>query len=184
MSITVPEWLLKRFAAVYAKPPHYEASYYGPINMFLTVYFPAGYHYLVKPQARLRQPSSPGERVSIDSNGQEVGTRNDDGNPDFLVSIGSSELSNDVPLLIYEVKREDSGDTEAAQQMDRYINWAMQYLSVLLPHASRKIWAVLVTGSKSDIYMMEQGSSIIKITYGLDTTGTQIRGILQHIRDE
>jgi hypothetical protein len=184
MSVTVPEWLLKRFAAVYAKPPHYEASYYGPINMFLTVYFPAGDHYLVKPQARLRQPSSPGERVSIDSNGQEVGTRNDDGNPDFLVSIGSSELSNDVPLLIYEVKREDSGDTEAAQQMDRYINWAMQYLSVLLPHASRKIWAVLVTGSKSDVYMMEQGSSIIKITYGLDTTGTQIRGILQRIREE
>ena len=61
--------------------------------------------------------------------------------------------------------------------MDRYINLAMQYLSVLLPHALRKIWAVLVTGSKSDVYMMEQGSSIIKIMYGLDTTSTQIWGI-------
>src|SRR5882762_527881 len=95
------------------------------------------------------------------------------------VSFSRIFLMNDVPLLIYEVKREDSGDTEAAQQMDRYINWAMQYLSVLLPHASRKIWAVLVTGSKSDVYMMEQGSSIIKITYGLDTTGAQIRGVLR-----
>ena len=110
--------------------------------------------------------------------------RNDDGNPDFLISMGSPELSSDIPLLIYEVKREDTGVTEASQQMDRYVNWAMQYLSVLLPHASRKIWAVLVIGSKSDVYMMEQGSSIIKIAYGLETTGTQIQGILQRIRDQ
>lgn len=98
--------------------------------------------------------------------------------------MGSPELSSDIPLLIYEVKREDTGVTEASQQMDRYVNWAMQYLSVLLPHASRKIWAVLVIGSKSDVYIMEQGSSIIKIAYGLETTGTQIQGILQRIRDQ
>lgn len=93
MSVTVPEWLVKRFAAIYAKPPHYEASYYGPINMFLTVYFPAGDHYLVKPQARLRQPSSPGERVSIDSNGQEVGT-------EMTMGTRTSSLAWEVPNFL------------------------------------------------------------------------------------
>jgi len=89
MPVQLPNWLLRRFNAVYHEPPHYESSYYGPINMLLTTYFPAMDGYLVKPQARLRQPPSPGARTSIDSTGQIVDTRSDDGNPDSLVSKGS-----------------------------------------------------------------------------------------------
>ncbi|KAF8587969.1 hypothetical protein K439DRAFT_1285173, partial [Ramaria rubella] len=106
----------------------YEASWYGPLNMLLTTYFPASKGFNVKPQARLRQPSAdPRERTSIDSYGQTVGTYDDDSNPDFLVSIGTSSLHADTPLLIYEVKREGMDEGEATLQLDRYIEWAKQY---------------------------------------------------------
>jgi len=184
MPVQVPNWLLHRFKAVYHEPPHYESSYYGPINMLLTTYFPAVDGYLVKPQARLRQPPSPGARTSIDSTGQKVGTRSDDGNPDFLVSKGSPTLDADVPLLIYEVKRHDVGDAEAAHQIDRYIEWGMQYLSQLGSPMGR-MRAVLVIGSKSKLFMLEWGpqSQAVHGVHDLDTTGEEILAILQNIRD-
>jgi hypothetical protein len=184
MPVQLPNWLLRRFNAVYHEPPHYESSYYGPINMLLTTYFPAMDGYLVKPQARLRQPPSPGARTSIDSTGQTVGTRSDDGNPDFLVSKGSPTLDADVPLLIYEVKRHDVGDAEAAHQIDRYIEWGMQYLNHLGSPMGR-MRAVLVIGSKSKLFMLDWGpqSQAVHAEYDLDTTGDEILAILQNIRD-
>jgi hypothetical protein len=60
---------------------------------------------------------------SIDSHRQHVGTCDEDGNSDFLVSKGSLTLDADVPLLIYKVKQNDAGDVKAAHQMDQYIEW-------------------------------------------------------------
>jgi hypothetical protein len=107
-------WLLHQFNAIYKEPPHYESSYYGLINMLLTTYFSAAGGYLVKPQARLRQPPLPGARTSTDFNNQIVSTHSNNGNPDFLVSKGSPTLNTDIPLLIYEVKQHDVGDMESA----------------------------------------------------------------------
>ena len=98
MPVSVPDWLLARFDAIYKEPAHYEASYYGPINMLLTCYFSAADGFMVKPQARLRDPPTPGACTSIDSFGQDVGTHATDGNPDFLVSTGSAQLHSDVHL--------------------------------------------------------------------------------------
>ena len=79
------------------------------------------------PQARLRQPPKVGGRTSIDSVGQVVGTFDDDGNSDFVVSYGSAELYRDVPLLIYEVKNKDTSFESTVAQMDRYIVWGKEY---------------------------------------------------------
>ena len=125
--VTTPPWLLARFETIYADPPHYEASLYGPINALLTVHFPAVDHFLVKPQAHLHQPPMPGQCTSIDSMCQHIGTFDDDGNPDFLVSFGSPQLHLDIPLLIYEMKQEKESFMEAAGQVDSYISWAKEY---------------------------------------------------------
>ena len=182
--VRTPEWLLGRFEALYKDPPHYEASYYGPINGLLTVHFPVADGFLVTPQARLRQPPKGEGRTSIDSVGQVVGTFDDDGSPDFVVSYGSAELHQDVPLLIYEVKNEDTSFESTAAQMDRYIAWGKEYQGQA-QGAEREIWGVLVIGSKSNIFYLDP-KSLKQVKYsefGLNTMGTHIMELLQTVRE-
>ena len=180
--VTTPPWLLTRFDAIYAAPPHYEASYYGPINALLTVHFPAADGFLVKPQARLRQPPKPGGRTSTDSQGQLVGTFDDDGNPDFLVGIGSPHLHCDIPRLIYEVKREGESVSAVAAQMDSYISWAKEYQRQVTG-TQAPIWAVLVIGSMSHTYLLDHTSDHVQyFDQAINTTGVGIMDILQKIR--
>jgi|ERR1700691_4585346 hypothetical protein len=177
----VPQWLLARFNAIYKDPPHYEASYYGPVNALLTAYFPPVDGFLVKPQTRLRQPPAPGGRTSTDSQGQQVGTFDNDGNPDFLVSIGSAQLHHDIPLLICELKKEEYSTTIAGAQMDRYVVWAKEYQRQIAQH--RDVWAVLVIGSESYTYFLPANSTdIIAYDVLVNTTGPEIMMLLQSIR--
>ena len=184
MPVSVPDWLLARFDAIYKEPAHYEASYYGPINMLLTCYFSAADGFMVKPQARLRDPPTPGARTSIDSFGQDVGTHATDGNPDFLVSTGSAQLHSDVPLLIWEVKKPEVSDEDAAKQVDRYIEWAKRYQRNLAPEMKAVIWAMLVFGSKCRVFRLDPHSEFVYFHDGEQTTGDNVRQLLQSIRDK
>jgi hypothetical protein len=180
--VTIPPWLLARFNAIYTNPPHYEASYYGPVNSLLTVYFPAADGFMVKPQARLRQPPTPGGRTSIDSQGQKVGTFDDDGNPDFLVNIGSAQLHHDIPLLIYELKKHGESFADAVAQIDRYVMWAKDYQRQVTG-IKRPIWAVLMIGSESHTYYLDPTSEHINFSnVAINTTGPEIMEILREIR--
>jgi hypothetical protein len=181
--VTTPPWLLNRFQALYRNPPHYEASYYGPVNALLNVHFPAADGFLVKPQARLRQPPKLGGRTSIDSVGQLVGTFDDDGNPDFLVSYGSAQLHQDVPLLIYEVKTEGMSFEAAAAQLDRYITWGKDYQRQVTG-TEKKIWGVLVIGSQSYIFYLDPSDKHVQYSELLiNTTGTTMLELLQTVRE-
>lgn len=181
--VTIPNWLLGRFDSLYQKPPHYEASYYGPINMMLTTFFPSAKRFLVKPQARLRNPPAPGGRTSSDSYGQIVGTSDKDGNPDFLVSTGTSALDSDVPFLIYEIKRDDEDEFLSAIQMERYMLWAREYQRQVSPWARIGVYAVLVIGTKSIVYDISPDSEFINTGAYRDTTGREMLNMLQDLRD-
>ena len=178
----IPSWLLDRFTALYLNPPHYEASYYGPANMLLTSYFPATLQFLVKPQARLREPPQPAERHSVDSYGQPVGTSNKDGNPDFLVSKGTSALDGDIPFLIYELKRGEESEGEAMLQMERYIRWARRYQMQLSSPSELRIYALLVLGGQTQIYNMDPDATFIHTGPRVGTTDDLILGLFHSLR--
>jgi hypothetical protein len=159
MSIDTIPWLLGRFNEIRTHPPHYESSYYGPINMLLTTYFPARDGFIVKPQTRLRWGPGPQGRTSTDSYGQSVGISNEDINPDFLVSIGTPRADSDVPLLIVEVKREGEDFGEAALQIDRYCNWARRYQQNIAAWGGKAdVAALLVMGSSCWVFEMVHNS--------------------------
>lgn len=150
--------------------------------MMLTTYFPSTMHFLVKPQARLRNPPAPGGRSSSDSYGQIVGTSDKDGNPDFLVSTGTSTVDADVPFLIYEVKRNDRDEMVAQLQMERYMQWARNYQIQVSPWARLAVDAVLVMGEKSQVYNLSSDSSFINTGPCVDTTSDYILNMLQDLR--
>ncbi|KAL0957265.1 hypothetical protein HGRIS_001079 [Hohenbuehelia grisea] len=91
----VPEWIITRLHNMGEMEPRYEASYRGAHNAFLQSYFPASQNFLIKTETRLRQPvttddpKQPNERTSIDSNGQHVHIRANDGVPDFVVCFAT-----------------------------------------------------------------------------------------------
>jgi len=76
------------------------------------------------------------------------------------------------------------GDAEAAHQIDRYIEWGMQYLNHLGSPMGR-MRTVLVIGSKSKLFMLDwvPQSQPVHAEYDLDTAGDEILAILQNIRD-
>lgn len=180
--VNVPNWLLGRFDSLYLHPPHYEASYYGPINMLMTTFFPSARHFLVKPQARLRDPPTPGGRSSNDSYGQTVGISDRDGNPDFLVCKGSSALDADVPFLIYEIKRHEDDDVASSVQMERYMDWARRYQNQVAQGQRIGVYAVLVIGAKSVVYHLAPDAPFINSGPYQDTTGHQVFDTLHVLR--
>ena len=114
---------------------------------------------MVKPQGKVR-PSyeyniEKAERLSFDSynelvqpRGQGLGGEHNVKIPDFIVVKGSPGLSNDIPLLIVEVKRDDSDDGVARVQI---INYMAEFRRKF---GNMKFKGVLVQGSKVYIFFL------------------------------
>lgn len=66
--------------------------------------------------------------------------------PDFIVVKGSATLSGDVPLLIVEVKRDESDDVIARNQITNYMG------AFITKFGNMKLKAALVQGSRVSIY--------------------------------
>jgi len=152
---SIPDWLLHRLHAASQAPPRYEASLYGPVNSILATYFPPQQCFMVKPQGKVRPgyEYDVGEvvRQSFDSYNQPVqprgqGDEADVKIPDFIVVKGSATLSDDVPLLVVEVKRDDSDDTVARMQITEYMGAFSEKFGNV------KFKAALVQGSKVLLY--------------------------------
>src|SRR5882762_6289184 len=114
---SIPDWLLHRLHAASHAPPRYEASLYGPVDSILATYFPPEQRFMVKPQGKVRPgyEYDVGEvaRQSFDSYNHPVqprgqGEENDVKIPDFIVVKGSATLTDDIPLLLVEIKRDDN----------------------------------------------------------------------------
>jgi hypothetical protein len=157
---SIPDWLLERWHAVGQTPPRYEASLYGPFNGILAMYFLPQQRFLVKPQAKVRPDYEyyvgEVERRSFDSYNQPVqprgqGDESDLEIPDFIVVKGSATLTNDIPLLIVELKREDSDEAIAKVQIASY----MEALFIKFEkEGMERVWfkAALVRGTKVSVY--------------------------------
>jgi len=170
MPVDIPGWLLERFNANFEEDPHYEASYYGPINMLLTSYFPATNNFIVKPQARLQMLAPPGVQGSRDSYGRNVIALAVDHQPDFVVCKVLEKRGQvpavDVPLLILEAKRgvRPSGSSEA--QIERYMDWARGYQVGTAQSGQGQggqrqikvdyLYAVLVKGGECEVYLLRE----------------------------
>ncbi|KAL0950472.1 hypothetical protein HGRIS_010417 [Hohenbuehelia grisea] len=155
----VPEWIVRRFERIEKNPPRYEASLRGPHNAILNSYFPPHRNFLIKTEPKLRTtassaPSPPATgRTSIDSNGREVECRNDDDIPDFMVCSATDDLHGDIPLLIWELKRNFGPN---ANQILRYHQWAFD-VSEGRPDGQRGILVCLVEGNYVTSYTLHRG---------------------------
>lgn len=185
-AVRVPSWVTKRLEALFKEPPHFKTSYYGPLNMLLVEYFPSIWGFMVKPQARLREPadpSIPNQRTSIDSYGEPAVSTNNFDNPDFLVTVGHPTLDADIPLLIVEIKRECITDNTAAYQMDRYCIWANNYIRRRIPQQQLQIPAILVKGSKCTIFHMKGDVINLKADdIDIDTLDNKVIELFETIR--
>jgi hypothetical protein len=133
-NLPIPDWLAARLrSAGGGLSPRYEASLYGPLNSFLTWYFPPTRQFMIKPQGKIRPHYSSDiaddvdmVRVSIDSYGGEVLSRDEKGGeqsvkiPDFVVVKASASLHGDRVLMIVEVKRGDMSLDAAKEQLAEY----------------------------------------------------------------
>jgi hypothetical protein len=123
---------------------------------------------MVKPQGKVRPgyEYDVGEvvRQSFDSYHQPVqpqgqGDKADVKIPDFIVVQGSATLSDDVPLLVVEVKRDDSDNTVARMQITEYMGAFSEKFGDV------KFKAALVQGSKVSIYSDLRHNTLITETY-------------------
>ncbi|KAG9078343.1 hypothetical protein FRC06_008413 [Ceratobasidium sp. 370] len=117
-----PNELLQRIASLQNEPPHYEASWYGPLNALLQYYFRLAQRWMIKPQAVIRDAAPiPSPATSIDSYDRAVDDQPD--YPDFIVCNYSANGRDDRIKLIIEVK---AGNRRAdvrrgRRQMLRYL---------------------------------------------------------------
>ncbi|KAG6907225.1 hypothetical protein DXG01_009842 [Tephrocybe rancida] len=122
---TPPAWVFQRIKAKAAEP-----SLYGPVNAVLTTCFPVADMFLVKPQAIIRaatfmdwepeddSPNLPTDvliddpRLSLDSYHAIVASRDSSSvgampkKPDFVVAKATESQTEDIPLLIVEIKKD------------------------------------------------------------------------------
>jgi len=129
---TLLPWVRGRITNIEQKGVHYESALAGPHLALLLSYFPIEGSFMIKSQARLRTPILPDPDASQcsshspdsqDSSGQSVQTRKDDIFPDFVVCRATAALNADQPVLIWEMKRRDSG-AKGEEQIERYAGWA------------------------------------------------------------
>lgn len=125
-----PPWVYTRLAAATTpQAVRYESSYYGPINSWLGCYFTVPAGFMIKPQAKIRPPAVDSDlgRVSIDSYGGQVVARAVGGRelgllePDFIVVRASEKTSDDIMVLIIEVKRNNVSIQKATEQITDYM---------------------------------------------------------------
>ena len=171
----IPAWLQERLLNLERRKVHYESSFVGPHNAFLHSHFPVKEGFLVKPEARLRtltpanaagRTSSDSDR-SYDSNGQPVATSRDDIFPDFLVSIATGNLDGDTPILIWELKRGDSG-TKGEAQILGYAEWAddyQQWKALLNLKELPPVHVVLVEKNKFRVFSAIEGQLRNQVEY-------------------
>jgi hypothetical protein len=100
------------------------------MDSILATYFPPGQRFMVKPQGKVRPgyEYDVGEvvRQSFDSYNQPVQPRGqgEEDNvkiPDFILVKGSATLTDDIPLLLVEVKHDDSDDVVVRMQLSKYM---------------------------------------------------------------
>jgi hypothetical protein len=110
---------------------------------------------MVKPQGRVRPgyEYDVGEEVrkSVDSYNEPVQPRGEgeEANvkiPDFIVVKGTATLTDDVPLLVVEIKRDDVDETTSVIQLGEYMGvFAGKF-------GNFKFKGALVQGSKVSVY--------------------------------
>ena len=156
---SIPDWLLGRLRTISHTPPRHEASLYGPVNSILVTYFPPQQCFMVKPQGKVRPgykyDIEEAERMSFDSynelvqpRGKKLGDERGVKIPDFIVVKGSARLSNDIPLLVVEVKRDDSDDDTAKEQMNNYMTAFGKKFD------NKKFKGALIQGSKVYLFIV------------------------------
>lgn len=132
---TFPLWLRARLVrSQYPAPtPHYETTLYGPINMMLFHWFSHMHNFMVKPQARVREPLQGFDEddfevgnTSMDSVGHDVqarghGTEQNMQIPDWIVVKGTASGTADRPILIVEVKRDEEREDTSISQVTDYM---------------------------------------------------------------
>ncbi|KAG9079759.1 hypothetical protein FRC06_007501, partial [Ceratobasidium sp. 370] len=120
-----PNELLQRIASLQNESPHYEASWYGPLNALLQYYFQLAQRWMIKPQAGIRRAApTPGPGTSIDSYDRAVDERPDQ--PDFIVCNYGANGRDDRIKLIIEVK---AGNRRAdVRHGRRQILWYLQVM--------------------------------------------------------
>lgn len=107
--VTFPPWLVGRFQTMFTNPPHFEASWYGPINAILNLFFPVTEGFLVKPQPRLRPPNL--DAIPVD---EPLENADDEHEEMISVSINTSvdfsDLSADFSFDPSAVSYDSHGD--------------------------------------------------------------------------
>ncbi|RDB27187.1 hypothetical protein Hypma_004410 [Hypsizygus marmoreus] len=166
----VPVWLRKRLRALCnsgaTKRPHFESSWYGPINGVSYTVFTVKDGFIIKPQAKFRDkvspPSSviPGRSNSVSSNTSNMSTssynvearpRTEPGpeadilEPDFVICIAGSSLTGDKIVYIIEIKRGDEDAFKASEQITHYVKRAVSTGAMI----STGIVGLLVLGSET-----------------------------------
>jgi hypothetical protein len=170
----VPPWLRQHFQKYSLQLPHFEASWYGPIDKLLNVVFHEP-HFMVKPQAKLRttvpSPShnanDPGQamqldsestaRASLDSQNAYVlpSTKHNPNwvSPDFILVVVSEEGTQHIPLACIEVKRTDTSNFKSVDQILRY----MAMLDGKGPHPA--FVGFLITGPTFQLFYQDGNAS-------------------------
>jgi hypothetical protein len=151
---SIPDWHLNRLHAASHAPPRYEASLYGPMNSILAMYFPPQQRFMVKPQGKV----CPGYeydvgdvRKSFDSYNEPVQPRGEGEEadvkiPDFIVVKGTATLTDDVPLLLVEIKHDDLDEATSIVQLGKYMGAFADKFSNL------KFKGALVQSSKVSVH--------------------------------
>lgn len=144
MAGVAPEWISERLQQLVLQGgeqgPHFEASYYGPIDGMADSIF-SGSEYMVKPQAKIRPtapPTGAGRpirvrrneqgpmRRSVDSYNAEVTDNVGLFEPDFLIvrvdtQRGLGGPQGDKIVACIEVKQDDSQSLLARHQLQVYL---------------------------------------------------------------
>jgi hypothetical protein len=169
-----PTWVYNRITATGGKlGARYEASMYGPINSFLSSYFPAHQNFMVKPQPKLRPEfvpdgSDPGARISHDSYRASVIPRAFPGleegllSPDFIVIKATSEKDNDELLLVVEIKPKDRSLQNAEEQLVDYMESVANKVRVDTnePICKGEVKGMLVVGDKVTLLALPIGGKV------------------------
>jgi hypothetical protein len=156
-----PAWVYDRIrAAGQPGAVRYEASLYGPLNAFLSAYFPPTQWFLVKPQPKIRPEylANPGEtpmRLSVDSYGASVLPRSIGGaeyplkSPDFIVAKATEQVDGDRILLIVEAKPQDGSEEHAREQLSEYMEtFAEKYHAGTGEPLTEVVRGLLIIGGK------------------------------------
>lgn len=162
----VPEWVYKRLAKTGAGA-RYEASLYGPLNAFLTSYFPPHQTFMVKPQPKIRphfeaDANDPQSRPSLDSYHAAVLPRRFGGwedplkSPDFIVVKPTSGPHDDRVLVVVEVKLKHVSEEHAEEQLIDYMGLLLDKYREDTGQAifDGTLAALLVMGDRLKIFTM------------------------------